>query len=344
MKRIVRKKSALLILSLVTLLLLAYQVTAHSEDLKDYTISGPHTHENLSIFVVQGKSEDPMGKKMITLDEGLKAKTVLVHETGNVNSLSIENSSPDTYVFIQSGDIVKGGKQDRTIQNDMVIKPKSGKVPLDAFCVEAGRWSKRGGESANSFSSSNDRLYSKKLKLAAKSKKSQAEVWKEVADAQDELSRKVGRNVKSGSSESSLQLTLENKDVQNEIRTYMDTLEPVMKQYRHAVGYAFTVNGEFNSCDIYGSSELFTKLWPKLLKASATEAVAAREKGKAYPMATVGIVESNLADAMSGKVTESKTEEGIHRAVQESDANVLYDTCDAEQKGSVRIHGNIIKK
>lgn len=343
MKRTARKTSADLMIHLVVILLWVFQAGAEPAAQKDYTISGPHTYENLSIFVVQGKDAFT-GKKMITLDEGLKTKTVVVHETGNVNNLAIENRSSDTYVFIQSGDIVKGGKQDRTIQNDMVIKPQSGKVPLSAFCVESGRWTKRGGESVNTFSSSGDRLYSKKLKLAAKSKKSQMDVWKEVANAQEELGRKVGQPVTSETSESSLQLTLESKELKKEVAIYMDALNSVANQYDQPVGYAFAVNGEFNTCDIYGSSNLFKKLWPKLLKASATEAVAAREKGRMYPSATVEAVELNIVDALNGKTKESKTEQGIHRAIQESDTNILYDTCDGKDNGAGYIHRNIIKK
>src|SRR5439155_8655574 len=43
------------------------------------------------------------------------------------------------------------------------------------------------------------------------------------------------------------------------------------------IGYAFAINGKINSADIYASNDLFKKLWPRLLKASAVEAVADKE-------------------------------------------------------------------
>src|SRR5262249_13773817 len=71
----------------------------------------------------------------------------------------------DAEVFVQSGDIVKGGRQDRLISFSTIVAGRSGKVPVPAFCVESGRWQQRGKEAANRFSSSTSQLPSKALKL-----------------------------------------------------------------------------------------------------------------------------------------------------------------------------------
>ena len=47
-------------------------------------------------------------------------------------------------MFIQSGDIVKGGKQDRILSVSIMIPPLSGRILIEAFCVESG-----GGRNAN---------------------------------------------------------------------------------------------------------------------------------------------------------------------------------------------------
>ena len=39
------------------------------------------------------------------------------------------------------------------------------------------------------------------------------------------------------------------------------------------VGYAFAVNGEWKSADLYASPALFASMWPKLLKSSVVEAL-----------------------------------------------------------------------
>src|SRR5262249_55097581 len=120
--------------------------------------------ENLTIFLVHG-ADKIEGKKLLTLQEGLEHKTVVIHETGNVNELAIENVSKDEEVFLQSGDILKGGRQDRLISFSMIVPAQSGKVPVAAFCVEQGRWQQRGKEAARWFSSSTSQLPSKALKV-----------------------------------------------------------------------------------------------------------------------------------------------------------------------------------
>src|ERR1051326_673414 len=73
------------------------------------TISGPFTHRNLQIFLVHGETRLE-GRNYATLSEGLARGIVVVKETGNVSELTIENRSKDVIVFLNSGDIVKGGR------------------------------------------------------------------------------------------------------------------------------------------------------------------------------------------------------------------------------------------
>src|SRR6516162_2455658 len=138
----------------------------------DYNFSGPYTHDNLTLFLVHGPG-GLKGKNYLTLQEALEQKKAVVHETGDVNELSVENLSSDADVYIQSGDIVKGGKQDRVLHYDLLIAPHSGRVPLASFCVEHGRWHERKGESASYFMSSSSSLPDKELKLAAKYEQNQ---------------------------------------------------------------------------------------------------------------------------------------------------------------------------
>src|SRR5262249_14385730 len=113
-----------------------------------YRITGPVLHENLAVYFVRGTSS--AGAVPLTLAEALDAKAVRVSETGSVNELTIENLG-DREIFVQSGDIVKGGQQDRVLSVSLVLPPRSGSISIAAFCVEQGRWSKRGNEDARQF-------------------------------------------------------------------------------------------------------------------------------------------------------------------------------------------------
>src|ERR1700722_2083391 len=96
-------------------------------------ISGPYSHENLTVYFVHGVSV--AGPIPLTLQEALAKGTVRLVETGSVNELKIENVGNED-VFIQSGDIVKGGRQDRALTVSFVLPRKSGEVPVASFCVE----------------------------------------------------------------------------------------------------------------------------------------------------------------------------------------------------------------
>src|SRR5439155_26916236 len=167
--------------------------------------SGPFTHANLTVFLLHGP-DAVAGQKLLTLQEALEQKKAVVHETSQVNELAVENLADDVSLFIQSGDIIKGGKQDRVLSFDMILPPKSGRVPIGSFCVESGRWQKRGGEEDGRFSASVNQAPGKDLKLAINDARQQGQVWDRVRQAQDKLSKNVGKPVQSGASPSSLQL------------------------------------------------------------------------------------------------------------------------------------------
>jgi hypothetical protein len=294
-----------------------------------YTLSGPYTHANLAIFLIHG--EDQLkNKTFLTLQEALQHKKVIVHETKQVNELAIENVSPNEEVFIQAGDIVKGGQQDRVIAFDLIMPAKSGRMPIASFCVEAGRWTRRGSESAARFDESNAQAPTKGLKLAVRQQMAQGKVWENVADAQSKLSANLGGSVQSPTSASSLQLTLENGRLQQTVNDYIKQLQAIPEGKNDVIGFAFAVNGRVNSADVYASHALFQKLWPVLLKGSAVEALAELKKdGKFAPIATTAVT-AFLADADKGKASEKKVTDRVRLIQKESAKNILFECRDRE--------------
>lgn len=314
---------------------------ANGNQASDYRLSGPYTHENLTIFLIHGKDLIE-GKTPLTLQEALEQKKVIVYETKDVNELSIENVSNED-VYVQSGDIVKGGQQDRLLAVDLVVSPKSGKIPIAAFCVEQGRWSRRGSEQVSHFDSSADSVATKDIKLAAKQANSQSGVWKNVAKTQDKLSENLSVTVNSSSSPSSLQLAVENRAVQETASGYTKALEKIVSGKADVIGYAFAINGEINSADVYASNGLFLKLWPKLLKANAVEAIAELRKDTKFQPATVEQVKSFIAAAEAGKSAEREVTGRIKLFTREDEKNILFETQDRSKAGRW-IHRNYIKK
>jgi hypothetical protein len=307
----------------------------------DYKISAPYTFKNLTIFLIHGK--DQFSKKnILTLQEAMEKKVLVVYETSDVNELSVENLSEVDDVFIQSGDIVKGGKQDRVFGVSIIIPARSGRILIQVFCVESGRWTKRGSEDSSKFSTSNERIVTKDLKLAANKTQSQSEVWKEVTEAQDKLSKNAGGSVKSADSSSSLQLSLENKKVAASIDEYVKNLLRIADGKSDVIGYAFAVNGKINSADIYASNALFKKLWSKMLKASATEAFAEYDKSARFAAVKSESVKTFLADAEKGSVKEKAVKNRTKVTEREDADNIVFESRDESSK--VVIHRSYVKK
>lgn len=311
----------------------------------DYKITGPYTHNNLSVFLVHGEDQIK-GKRFLTLQEALIQKKIVVYETKSVNELSIENRSSEE-VYVQAGEIVKGGKQDRMLGVDLVVPPHSGRIPIAAFCVEAGRWTGRRGEQATVFASSSDSAATREIKLAAKVANSQGDVWKNVQEAQDKLSQNLGTRVNSSVSESSLQLAVENSRVRETADGYIRALANIVNSSNDVIGYAFAINGQVNSADVYASSGLFRKLWPKLLKASAIEAIAQLQKGQKFEPARKEDVRGFLAEPEDAQAKEKDVTSRIKVVTRETDENVFFETRDAASKTAGKddwVHRNYIKK
>ena len=244
------------------------------------------------------------GKTVLTLKEAMEKKVVTVHETSNVITLTIENTSTEVEVFVMSGDVVKGGKQDRVIAFDLVLPMKSGVVPLPSFCVEHGRWTKRGGEATEKFGCSDSQICSKELKLAVNESRKQGEVWKQVEAAQGKISTNIGRPVNNEASPSSLQLALEDKDLRVKVAEYEAALAGAGGQQTDIIGMAVVVNGEVSGADVFGSADLFRKLYPKLLKAAATEAFAEFKKDKKFEPCKAETVDAFFVAAAKAPMKE----------------------------------------
>ncbi|HEY1189145.1 MAG TPA: DUF6569 family protein, partial [Gemmata sp.] len=252
----------------------------------------PLAHENLGVYFVYG-ADTVASANVVTLQEALDRELAVVHETSDVNTLAVENRSPDCELFIQSGDIVKGGKQDRMIATDMLVPPGSGRVALPAHCVEQGRWTNRGAEDARRFAKSDAFAAGKELKYA-NALGQQAAVWQTVSENQGKLRMNVAASVTENVSPTSFQLTVEAPAIKAKVAEYEAVLRTAGER-KNVLGVVFVVNGQVAGAEVYGSNALFRKAWPKLLNAAAVEAVAERTGTSAAQLPTARAIERFLA-------------------------------------------------
>ena len=312
-------------------------------------VSGPFAHANLAVYLVHGASAP--GAPPLTLQEAMARKLVVVHETGDVNKLAIENTG-EAEVFVQSGDIVKGGKQDRVLTVSLMLPPRSARVPIAAFCVEQGRWTPRGKENATAFNSAASAVPSRDAKLAMKAPppagaggrgdvaQRQQGVWAEVAKTQDKLARTLGAPVTAAESRSSLPLALETEKLATSRAEYVAALRAAAEREADVVGYVFAVNGKLNSGDVYASNALFRKMWAKQLDAAATEAIGDRAAGAAAPP-PAETVATFLAAAERGKSAATKLDAATELETRDGERALFFET---RRAGGAWFHRNYLAK
>lgn len=240
------------------------------------------SYKNLEIITIIGKFSNM--KNYVTLEEAMDKDLVQLKETSNVSELILDNNS-DSYVYLQSGDIVKGGKQDRTLQYDLIVKPRSLNNPVSSFCVESGRWGNRAdGSDDYAFQTSKKVLSSKDLKLSAKKDRNQSYVWNKVTEQQTKLNSNLSRvydrdiGVTNNISSSSLQLTLENEDMLELVKEYQEALKNIKKE--NVIGIAYAINGKIYGAEIY-NNKLFHQLFKKQIESFATEAISELDSSQA---------------------------------------------------------------
>ncbi len=302
---------------------------------------------NLQVFLIEG-NEELQDRKYVTLSEAMDKKMVKVNETGSVNQLSIDNNSDQT-IFIHSGDIVKGGKQDRTLSHDVIIPPKTKNVALQSFCVEQGRWSQRSGEALHKFGSNTKMLSSKKLKMAAKYDRDQGAVWKNVADEQVKLEQNVSRlngyalEIRGARSETSLQLTLESEELKKAKKQLTNEFENVLVDNPESIGYAYAINGEVYGVDIYNNKELFKDLWPKISESIITESISELDTAIQTRATKGDVVAFMKGSGEADELSEKPLNEATDLEIKENrKGDVVFSTID--KKKSRWVHKNYMKK
>jgi len=347
---------------------------AQGEQRVEQRVSGPHVHRNLAIYFIHGRSA--AGAVPLTLAEAVAQGSVQVTETGQVSELKVENTG-EQEVFIQAGDMVKGGRQDRVLTVSLLLPPRSGVVPIASFCVEPGRWSARGGEDPTRFASATEAMPSRRALLVMvappsadparpdpeqearqdiaherasdavrqrrgdRSPGKQQQVWDSVARTQAALAGSVGVSVNAAQSASSLQLSLEHAALKEARAPYLAALEPAGLKEGDVVGYVAAINGRPVSADVYPSNGLFRKVWSRQLSAVVTEAIGSKAGEDASVAPVVGDVEAFLAAAERGKMQERETIAAMRQETRDGDG-ALYN--EARGPAGHWVHKNYLAK
>jgi hypothetical protein len=301
-----------ILIALPAALIVAYAGTGPAGEpaqiVTDYKLLDPITHGDLTVFpVVSAKAHDT--SQFLTLDEGVRSGEVVVTEVGNlhgtmrrrplpqsfsgsarVNNLVLVNNSQRPLILL-AGEIVTGGKQDRVVGKDRIVPAESDPVDLGVFCVEPHRWV----ENSAKFDTHASVMAQPSVRRKAMADKDQQQVWNEVNNAKSNMTAnlRASETLASSASEtaelnyaingldntSSYAGARANKAVNKQVEAITEPMqksyESLIKQLRNqnAIGVVVAVKGRIVWADLFASSALLGKYWPKLLQSYAAEAL-----------------------------------------------------------------------
>jgi len=231
--------------------------------LNNVTVGNPIEYRNLRIFPLIAKTvlshEDYM-----TMDEAMDRGWLKIKESGegNVNFVEVKNNGKEM-VFLLTGEMITGAKQDRMVQEDILLPANSGWVRVPVYCVEHGRWS--GSGISQEFKSSK-LVVPNAVRQRAENTKSQSEVWDGVAESQE--------NLDVASPTGNVKDTYENKKVQKEITDYSKHMSHVPELSRSTIGVVVTTGNRIICFDLFANNHLMRKFWDKLIKSYAMDALS----------------------------------------------------------------------
>lgn len=187
-----------------------------------------------------------------------------------MNKLFVENKSNDTIVLL-AGEIVKGGKQDRTLSDDIVLAPGTGKIDLDVFCVEQGRWNEKEDNQV-----AGKPLEEKKFKLStsivkpsirknASVVKEQTKVWDKVEEVNQKANNVTGTSAYTAFDE--------NIDYQKKEKEYLDFFKSKLPNNDRIIGVVAVSGDKVIGCDIFATRNMFLDAWTKLVSSYINEAI-----------------------------------------------------------------------
>jgi hypothetical protein len=208
----------------------------------------------------------------LTLDEALQKNLVDVTEIsegGNVPTLKVSNKA-ESWLFLMSGEQLQGAKQNRVLNISIMIASRS-ELPIPVSCVEAGRWRYQSRKFSSTGTASHSYLRAMMTKDVTASYRVDGSPQSQQGAVWGEIARKLG---KMGSRSSSAALNQVYEDYESKLKKVTEDL----KIPASSSGAVFAFDGRIVGMDLFDQSATFEKLWPKLVRSYAIDALEQPER------------------------------------------------------------------
>jgi len=154
--------------------------------LDEANVHPPARIGRLTVFGVTLNRADRL-PGVLTMDQALAKNVLLIEElaSAHVNRARFVNKSASQMIFLMAGEVLTGGKQNRTLATDALLGPNSATV-LPIYCVQKGRWRGTGGFAKVTA------VAPQAVRERAAQDAGQDAVWKAVARANRRLNSATG--------------------------------------------------------------------------------------------------------------------------------------------------------
>ncbi len=237
-------------------------------------IGRKQTYKNMAIFPLLSTYSSNLD--YLLLDEALAGGLIEVVEVdteGSVPDLKVVNKSPQM-ILILDGEELVGAKQNRIVNTTILIQGNA-TIVIPVSCVEQGRWSY---DSPRFFSQ--ERMMSSGLRamkseqvnysvrVSGEYRSDQGAIW-------NEISEKAAR--REAASPSMAMASIYEKDMPS-IQEYVSHFRLIDSQ----IGAVFMINDKVVGMDGFGNSDSFSKVFKKLVKSYALDAIDWFDPEKEY--------------------------------------------------------------
>jgi hypothetical protein len=230
-------------------------------------IAEPIGYRQLEVYPILLDNGSKLRGRWLTLDAAMSRKDLVITEKsggGAVPTVSAENRSKDEYVFIMYGEIIAGGKQTRTVRQDVILAPGQ-KLELSVFCVEARRW-----EGDKDFNAGK-LLLPQSTQSAIRGGGGQAGVWSSVGG--------MGKALNAENATDSLETMLNSRDVSEKLGEVRRAITPKIPD--GTVGYIFVDRGRALGADFFGNETMARELFQKVLDSYSVDYIILRKDSPA---------------------------------------------------------------
>jgi len=144
--------------------------------------------KNLKVIPIRAKGPGATGRiangaDIISLQQGLRTGMITLSERGTASTENVHwlrlNNKTNKPVFVASGEVLIGGRQDRMVTKDTLLVPAGKDQYIPVMCVEEGRWS----EKEKRFIYGN--YANPRLRKVLDQTKNQVRIWREISTQLD---------------------------------------------------------------------------------------------------------------------------------------------------------------